>query len=174
MATNYPLPLFSLTDLRNNHGISSARLAAMIGVTPATVWHWEQRPAAELKPKQLRMLETVFLKSEIDALLHPEKYFDENGNQIKDFVPDPVPVTVSEPESTQEATRPEDDSCRDTGDAPAGLSEEECADLLNDLTAAFNHLDDNGKHQLVQLATFMYHLQNGLRLPSPFASRKNE
>ena len=173
--TEFQWAQWNLTDLRNSHGISMAKLAALIGVTPATVWHWEQRPASELRPKQLKQLEQVFTLGEVDSLIHPEKYFDEQGNQIKPFdEPAPVQEPEPEPEPAQEteAEQAEDEPWWDMGDVPTALTGKELSELLNDLTAAFLMLDDKGKQQLVQLAGFMYHSQHGMRLPSLSASHK--
>ena len=167
----YPLPVFSLTDLRNNHGISMAKLAAMLGVTPATVWHWEQRPSTELKPKQLRMLETVFMRSEVEALVHPERYFDENGNQIKDFYPDPAPAVEEEEEQQPQTTAPQETTAIWAGDMTTSLTGKELSTLLNELTAVFLSLDDEGKQELVQLADFLYHSRRGMKLPPVSASQ---
>jgi transcriptional regulator with XRE-family HTH domain len=87
-----PTNIWTLADLRNSHGLSMAKLAQLIDVTPATIWQWEQKSPSELRPKAIKALKTVFSETEVDSILHPEKYFDANGNPIKPINPPPEHV----------------------------------------------------------------------------------
>ena len=145
---------WNLTALRNLHGISMAKLAAAIDVTPATVWHWEHKPMSALLPKHLRMLETVFTPAEVDSLLHPEEYFDEDGNQIKPFEFDEPDQYDLDDEKDEK-----DDFVQEE------IDQAEFARLLKELTAVFLSMDAAGKRQLVQFADFFYHNSHGMILP---------
>lgn len=138
---------WNLTKLRQSKGISSAKLAALIGVTPATVWHWEQRPAVELRPKQLKQLEAAFTQDEIDSLFHPEKYLDDNGRWIAQS-----PVPQSEPEQLQI-------------EIEETVLDPELVRAAREVLAVATVLSVEGRQRLVQFADFLYHSENGMVMP---------
>lgn len=141
-----PGNIWTLTDLRNSKGLSMAKLASMIDVTPATVWQWERKPISELRPKQLKLLEKVFTPGEVDSLLHPEEYFNEDGVQIKPFDP---PVEKPEDELPQ--------------DDPVDVA---LSAALREVSLVIMMLSPESRERLVQYADWLYHFENGMRLPS--------
>ena len=150
---------WDLIALRNSHGLSTAKVAALVGVTPATVWHWEQKPASELSPKNLKQLATVFSENEIESILNPQDYFDEHGNQIK-------PILDKEAASAMQQTL---ESVKlENSDSTVRKNEHDGTDsdfLYNEITTVFNKLSENNKKLLVDYADFLYHQERGMKLP---------
>lgn len=151
---------WDFVSLRNSHNFSLSKIAAILDVTPATVWHWDHKPASELSHKVIRKLLRIFSNCEIDSILNPQDYFDENGNQIKRI------LSKEEEESEQhamETVKMENPINTTTTES----NEHDCDDefLYIEITTVFNKLSEKSKQVLVDYADFLYHQEHGMKLP---------
>ena len=130
----------SLRELREYYKYSLSDLSNKMGVTAPTIWQWEQKPNEWIKPKHLRLLEEVFSKADLAEALDP------------DWTPDMRPTDEPEKEPVQLP-------CVTNYEGP------ELMNMIRELTEVFFSLSDEGKALLIDHADFLYHRENGMKLP---------
>lgn len=61
----------SLREMREYYGLSLSDVGGKIGVTPPTVWQWEQHPNDWFRPRHKIQLLRAFSQDDIDELFDP-------------------------------------------------------------------------------------------------------
>lgn len=127
----------SLKTLREYHRMSLNDVGEKLGVTPATIWQWEQKPNSWLKPKHLLQLQRAFSPEDIAEAFDPD-------------------WTPPEPEPEQPTREP---ICQ------TAFSDSELEHMIRELMCVFTELNDDRKTALVDYADYLYHQQTGMKLP---------
>ena len=130
----------SLRELREYYRLSLSDLSSKIGVTAPTIWQWEQKPNDWIKPKQRRLLQEAFSSADLSEALDP------------DWTPD---------------MRPQEEEEKPPIQLPCATNYEgsELMNMIRELTEVFFSLSDEGKSLLIDHADFLYHRENGMKLP---------
>ena len=127
----------SLKELREYHRMSLNDVAEKLGVTPATIWQWEQKPNDWLKPKHKLQLQRAFSQEDIAEAFDP----DWNPPEPEPEQPKREPICVT------------------------AFSESELEHMIRELMCVFTELNDDRKTVLVDYADYLYHQQTGMKLP---------
>lgn len=131
----------SLRELREYYKYSLSDLSNRMGVTAPTIWQWEQKPNEWIKPKHRRLLEEVFSKADISEALDAD-WTPELRQKMEEEEKEPVQLP-----------------CVTNYEGP------ELMNMIRELTEVFFSLSDEGKALLVDHADFLYHRENGMKLP---------
>ena len=124
------------------------KLARKIGVTNGSIWQWENKKTSELKEKQINLLKKYFSDDEVDSLFNPGKY----------FAPDGTPIIEMKTKEAQEPDETDNDVYIQETNQEDTFYEKEIITVLRLLT-------DNNKQNLVQYADYLYHQEQGMKLP---------
>jgi len=140
----------NLTELREKYSLSMGKVAARLGVTPATIWQWEHKPVEELKPKAIKALKSVFPPAEVSLMINPDA--DVSGESwempTEEQPQDQPQETVQQPQfiiqaDWRDAAEPEDP-------------------IKNELEEVYKLLSDSGKQGLLSYARYLYMIDRGV------------